>query len=305
MKTVYFFLLHPLITCLDKRYWIIILCLLAWSLNYAQTDVLDLLEDEDPYEIASFKTTRVVNGQSVENVHGGVLDFRINHRFGFINTGIDEFFGLDNAQARIALEYGLTDRLMIGIGRSGFNKIYDGFAKLKLLRQSTKKSGSPVTMSLLGEAEITTLTFPDSVRNADFNSRLDYAASLLIGRKFSEGFTLQLSPTWLHRNLVETIEENNDVFAMGLGARLKLSNRVTLNAEYFYVAPEQISDQYHNSLSIGFDIETGGHVFQLHLSNSTSMVYNGFVGETTGDFFDGDIHFGFNISRVFTIVKPK
>ena len=272
----------------------------------AQDDALSLLEDDvDPFVIASFKTTRIVNGHSVEQTHKGVLDFRINHRFGFLNSGIENLFGLDNAAARIGFDYGLTNRWMVGFGRSGFNKLYDVHSKYKLLRQSVENSGSPVTMSLLAEAEITTLKYPDPVRNDDFNSRLDYAGSLLIARKFSESLTLQLSPTWIHRNLVETASENNDIFALGIGGRMKISKRVSFNVEYFYVAPEQLADIYKNSLAIGFDVETGGHVFQLDFTNSTAMVYNGFIGETTGSFFDGDIHFGFNISRVFTIGKSK
>jgi hypothetical protein len=276
------------------------------QLALSQDDALSLLDDDvDPYVIASFKTTRIVNGHSIEQTHKGTLDFRINHRFGFINSGVDDLFGLDNASARIGFDYGLTDRWMVGFGRSGFNKVYDFLSKYKLLRQSTENTGSPVTMSILAEAEITTLKYPDPVRNDDFGSRLDYAASLMIARKFSEGLTLQVSPTWLHRNLVETANENNDLFALGLGGRIKISKRVTFNAEYFFVAPEQLANIYRNSVALGVDIETGGHVFQLHFTNSTSMVYNGFIAETTGKFFDGDIHYGFNISRVFTIGKNK
>ena len=289
-----------------KQTLILCLSLFFCHLAFTQDDVLDLLgEDEDPFVTASFKTTRIVNGHSIEQTAGGVLDFRINHRFGFLNSGIGDLFGLDNATVRLGLDYGLTDRLMIGIGRSSFNKVYDGFAKFKLLRQSTKATGSPVTISAAAGIEITTIEFPDPERNDDFNSRLDYSATLLIARKFSNAVTLQLSPTWVHRNLVETAAENNDIFALGLGGRIKLSNRVTFNGEYFLTPSDQLADIYENSIALGFDIETGGHVFQLHFTNSTAMVYNGFIGETTGNFFDGDIHFGFNISRVFTIKRPE
>jgi len=286
------------------------LCLLLLLMNLFLTaaytqDALSLLEDDDPYVTASFKTTRIINGHSVEQPHGGVLDFRINHRFGFVNSGASELFGLDNASARIGFDYGLTDRWMIGVGRSGFNKVYDFSTKYKLLRQSTLNTGSPVTMSIFTELEITTIEYPDPERNADFNSRLDYAASLLIARKFSDLFTFQLSPTWIHRNLVNTAAEKNDLFALGVGGRIKLSKRLTFNAEYFYVGQSQLTSNFNNSIALGFDIETGGHVFQLDFTNSTAMVYNGFIGETTGNFFDGDIHFGFNISRVFTLKKPK
>ncbi len=284
---------------------LLLILFLGLSLNLQGQDALSLLEDNDPFVTASFKTTRIINGHSIEQTHAGVLDVRINHRFGFLNSGIEDLFGLDNASARIGFDYGISDRLMVGFGRSGFNKIYDLFTKVKLLRQSTEATGSPVTMSIMGEAEITTLKYPDPDRNDDFSSRLDYAASLLIARKFSEGVTFQISPTWVHRNLVETAVENNDVFALGMGGRVKLSKRLTFNVEYFYVPSNQLADNYKNSIAMGFDIETGGHVFQLDFTNSTAMVYNGFIGETTGDFFDGDIHFGFNLSRVFTLAKPK
>ena len=289
-----------------KAAFILIINLILCTSLWAQDDVLSMLEDDvDPYVTSLFKTTRIVNGHSVEQTHRGVLDFRINHRFGFINSGADDLFGLDNASARIGFDYGLTDRWQIGLGRSGFNKLFDFHTKYKLLRQSTENTGSPVTMSLLAEAEITTIKYPDPARNDDFNSRLDYAGSLLIARKFSESLTLQVSPTWVHRNLVETAAEFNDIFSLGLGGRIKLSKRLAFNVEYFYVSKNQLADIYKSSIAVGFDVETGGHVFQLDFTNSTAMVYNGFIGETTGSFFDGDIHFGFNISRVFTLAKPK
>ena len=263
------------------------------------------LEEDQAYAFASFKTTRVVNSHSVEHVAGGVLDFRINHRFGFVNGGIKEFFGLDQSTVRLGLDYGLNDWFMIGIGRSSYEKTLDGFAKIKVLRQGADGKGSPVTMNVFSNIDLTTQTYADSARNEDFKSRLGFAHQVIVARKFSEGLTLQVMPTLVHRNLVETKLDNNDIFSLGVAGRLKLSKRVTLNAEYFYTDKSTLGEDFKNSLSIGFDIETGGHVFQLHVSNSTAMHYSGFVGETVGDFFDGDIHFGFNISRVFTLRKPK
>jgi hypothetical protein len=130
-----------------------------------------------------------------------------------------------------------------------------------------------------------------------------YTHQLLLGRKFSENFTMQLMPTFVHRNLTKNEDEKNDVYALGAAARQKLTKRLAINVEYYYLLPDQVADKYNNSLSIGFDIETGGHVFQLHFTNSTSMIDRGFVTETTGDWLDGDVHFGFNVSRVFTIKK--
>ena len=190
---------------------------------------------------------------------------------------------------------------MVGIGRSNFEKTYDAFVKFKVLRQSTGAKKMPVTLSLLATSAITTIKFQDPDRENYFSSRLYYAGQLIIGRKFSNAFSFQLSPTIVHRNLVATNAEENDVFAIGAAARIKLGKRTSLNGEYIYVLPDQLAPGFKNSLSVGFDIETGGHVFQLHFTNSTSMIEKGFVAETVGGWDDFDVHFGFNISRVFNI----
>jgi hypothetical protein len=272
-----------------------------------EQNLLSLLgrEETTEYAAASFKTNRVINLHSLESTAGGVLDAKISHRFGFINGGAYELFGLDQATIRIGLDYGISDRMTIGVGRSSFEKTYDGFIKYKLLRQSTGLKNMPVTLAILGTTAIQTLKWAEPERENLFSSRLYHTAQLIIGRKFSNGFSLQVSPTFVHRNLVRTAAEENDVLAIGVAGRLKLNKRLSVNGEYIYVAPDQLADGYRNSLSIGFDIETGGHVFQLHFTNSTSMIEKGFIAETVGDWGDGGIHFGFNISRVFTLVKPE
>jgi hypothetical protein len=262
-------------------------------------------EETTEYAAASFKTNRVINLHSLENTSGGVLDAKISHRFGFLNGGAYELFGLDQATIRIGLDYGISDRLTIGVGRSSYEKTYDGFLKFKLLRQSTGLKNMPITVAMLGTSAIQTLKWTDTNRENFFSSRLYYTGQLIIGRKFSNGFSLQLSPTLVHRNLVRTNEEENDVLALGAAGRIKLNKRLSLNAEYIYVAPDQLAPEFRNSFSLGFDIETGGHVFQLHFTNSTSMIEKGFIAETVGDWGDGGVHFGFNISRVFTIANPK
>jgi hypothetical protein len=280
------------------------LCALFFAVHgFAQEDLLSLLgeEEEVNYTSASFKTNRVINLQSLENTGPGVMDVKISHRFGFLNEGIYELFGLDNALIRIGADIGLTNHLMVGFGRSSFEKTFDGYAKLKLLRQSTGKRNTPFSILAYGSAAVKTIRFADPDRENYFSSRMFYAGQLIIGRKFSESFSMQLSPTIIHRNLVSTTDEENDVLAIGIAARQKLTRRLSINAEYIYVLPDQILDTYENSFSIGFDIETGGHVFQLHFTNSTSMIEKGFVAESTGDWFDGGIHFGFNVSRVFTL----
>lgn len=276
------------------------------SAQIENDDLLSLVGEEatTEYATASFKTNRVVDGHSIENTAAGVLDVKISHRFSPLRNGVYDIFGLDGATIRIGMDYGITDRLMIGFGRSSKEKIIDGFAKYKILRQSSGKRQIPVTLSYLVDAQIKTVKFPDQNRENLFSSRLYYTHQVLIGRKFSDGLSLQLMPTLVHRNLVATRSEKNDVLALGVAGRVKLTKRLALNAEYFYVLPDQIDPKYTNTLSIGFDIETGGHVFQLHFTNSSDMTYKGFITETTEKWFDG-VRFGFNISRVFTIVKPK
>ena len=296
----------------------------------AQDDLLALLNDsteEKVYSTANWKSTRVINGHSTENTAHGVLDFRISHRFGFINQGISEFFGLDDANVRLGFDYGLTDRLQVGIGRSGYQKTVDGLLKYKILRQCESGCGMPITLSVVAASSVTTLQsefvpWYDEGRTDYFTHRLSYSWQLLIGRKFSESFTLQLMPGVVHRNLVQYEEEENDVINIGVAGRCKISKRVAITAEYYYVPPDQLSRSteqrgtfkrwvndpnpgFKNSLAVGLDIETGGHVFQLHFTNSTGMFERAFITETIGAWEDQDIHFGFNISRVFTLHRPK
>lgn len=273
----------------------------------AQDDLLSLLGEEETtdYTTAAFKTNRVINLHSLENTAGGVLDVKISHRFGMLNLGLYDLFGLDQASIRIGADYGVSDRLAIGFGRSSYEKTYDGFVKYKFLRQSSGKKSMPITAAAFASTAVKTVKWQDPDRENYFSSRLYYTFQLILGRKFSDGLTLQLSPTLVHRNLVKVSSEKNDVLALSVAGRVKLSKRIALNAEYIYVLPDQLAPGYRNSLSLGFDIETGGHVFQLHFTNSTSMIEKGFITETNGDWADGGIHFGFNISRVFTVAKPK
>lgn len=272
-----------------------------------EQDLLSLLgrEETTEYAAASFKTNRVINLHSLENTSSGVLDAKISHRFGFLNGGVYDLFGLDESTIRIGLDYGISDLLTIGVGRSSYDKTYDAFIKYKLIRQSSGLRNNPITLALLGTAAIQTLKWADPNRDNLLSSRLYYVGQIIVGRKFSNSVSLQLSPTLIHRNLVRTAIEKNDVMAVGMGGRIKLSKRLSLNMEYIYVPSGQLDPDYRNSLSVGFDIETGGHVFQLHFTNSTSMIEKGFITENIGDWGDGSIHFGFNISRVFTIVKPR
>ncbi len=277
----------------------------------SQDDLMKMLnenaESVTNYTTATFKSTHVVNGQSIERMQEKQLDFRISHRFGRINTGGYELWGLDQANIHFSLEYGLTDWLMLGAGRGTYEKTYDGFTKLSILRQSSGAVNMPVSLSVFSSVALNSLKFPDPERNDDLASRLSYSYQILLGRKFGPRFSAQISPTLVHRNLVLTELDPNDTYALGLGGRLKLSSRVSLNAEYYHVVnPENNpGSPVYNPLAVGFDIETGGHVFQLMMTNSLAMIEKGFITETTGQWGKGDIHFGFNISRVFNLKKPQ
>jgi len=287
-------------------------CLLVSFKSFSQDIDADKLLDESTkkadtatrYVDGTFLSTRIVDGHTVETTQKGVLDFRISHRFGTLNQGIYELFGLDNASMRFGFDYGLTDRFTVGLGRSTFEKQYDGFLKYRLLWQSEGQKPMPVSLTFVASMIIKTLKDPAGakIKNTD---RYYYAYQALLARKFSEGFSLQLMPTLIHYNMVPSATLKNNFYAIGAGARVKLTKRLSLNAEYYYQLPGNKIDGTHNALSVGFDIATAGHVFQLHLTNSTGMTERTVITETTGRWNKGDIHFGFNVSRVFTVKKPK
>lgn len=315
-----------------KEYLLLILTIFSCFASYAQdtskpkqtdtTDISKLLEEQlkvenenkTQYITATFKTTRLIDGHSVENTAKGVLDFKISHRFGPFAGGPEEFFGFDEAHMRIGFDYGITSRLMIGVGRStDQGKIFDGFLKWKVIRQSTGKINIPVTVNYVAGIALQSASIPtpvDSIAQAQlkyfkahYSNRLSFVHQLIIGRKFNEALSLQIMPTLIHRNFSQDNGPNN-VYAIGIGGRQKLSKRTSFNAEYYYQLPGSKVPGSKNVLSFGFDIETGGHVFQLQVTNSMSMTESTFItGNKTGSRPNGDMRFGFNISRVFTISK--
>jgi len=220
------------------------------------TDIMKMLENDvektTDYTTATFKTTRLINGHTVENVGKGVMDVKISHRFGKVNGGGYELFGLDNATMRLGFDFGITNYLMAGIGRSTFEKTYDAFLKVKLLRQSKGKRIMPITLSYVPTIALKTLKFEDPARKNYFTSRLFYTHQLIIGRKFSEGTSLQLMPTYTHQNLVQLAADPNDLIAIGIGGRQKLSKRISLNFEYYYQLPDYKLQNTTNSVSVGF-----------------------------------------------------
>jgi len=294
---------------MKKIVFISTLFLLSINGIFAQ-DVDDLLDSEllqtKEFTSATFKSTHIINSHSVAQLKKNHLNFIIYHRFGAITDGINNFFGIDIANMRLGFEYGLNDWLTIGLGKTNFEKTYDGFIKARLFRQC--KGGnfsSPVTLTYLVSTEIFTRSFNDPDRVNYFSSRITYVHQLLIARKFNENLSLQLMPTIVHKNLVKTVTERNDIPAIGIGGRFKITKRIALTFEYyksFRLTNEK--KQYHDPIGIGFDIETRGHVFQLIFTNSPLMQEGGFIyGAYNNDILKGDIHFGFNITRIFSFNK--
>ncbi|TRX59495.1 hypothetical protein FNH22_10070 [Fulvivirga sp. M361] len=286
------------------KYFFIILFFLAISQSsFAQDDLMDLL-DEGPKKkepvYATFKGSRVILGHSVKLKEKKELEFLISHRFGALNSGAHEFWGLDAANIRLGLEYGLLDNLNIGVGRSSFDKSFDGFIKYKLVQQSKGPGSFPFSIVLFSSVAARTTPRQEDDATYDFNDRLAGTYQILIGKKISPALSLQLMPVFVHKNRVAQIDDN-DQAAIGVGGRIKLTKSLALNLEYYYRLSPPDQTEFHNSLSVGLDIETGGHVFQLHFTNSDMTLERAFVTETTGDFFDGDIRFGFNISRTFQL----
>ena len=267
----------------------------------SQENLLNLLgDDNEPMYISYlFKGTKVVNGQSVELPSQGVLQFIIQHRFGTLNSGFYNLYGLDNSQVRLGFDYGIKDYLSVGIGRSSAIKTIDMNSKFRIKRQI--KEGFPFTIVMNSAIYIKQWKSADAqLESFLLTNQLSFTNQLLLARKINRDLTIQFSPTMVHYNLVEISEEPHDKYSIGVGGRYKITKRLSLNSEYFY----QLTDKKNNNaLSFGFDIETGGHVFQLHLSNSSAMIAPEFITKTNGNWLDGDIYFGFNISRVFTITK--
>lgn len=283
------------------------LIMFTGSLSLAQSDLLGELEEQTPpekeYVIATFKCTQVVNGQSVAMVAPKSLQFMISHRFGALNGGLYELWGLDHAGIRIGFDYGLNSWLNVALGRSSYQKTYDGHLKAQIMRQYSGKGSFPVSIVWVSGMAVKTQHWDDPSRVNYFTSRLSYFHQLLVARKMNSKLSLQMSPTMVHVNLVPEKTDYNNLYALGLGARYKLGNRISVNAEYFLRAPNldgsKLYDQHYNSFSAGIDLETGGHIFQIFLTNSIPMMTKGFVSETSDTWLDGGIHIGFNITREF------
>ena len=266
---------------------------------FGQDDLLSEIDSkvENDYKSAAFKGLKIVNFESTKMVSGKELYFVVSHRFGSIETGIKDFFGLDQAVTRLNFIYGISDGINIGVSRSSFRQMYESSLKVRLLRE--KKGGFPFTVVSSSNILINTSLDNAILPKLEFVNRLGYTTQLLISKKFNKNFSLQLMPTFFHDNYVDINEQENSQYVIGFGGRHKLTKRLSLNMDYGLHLNRADTSPFTNPLSIGVDIETGGHVFQLHFTNAQPMNTNGFLGQGTGDWSEGNIFFGFNLSRVF------
>ena len=276
----------------------------------AQDDLLSEIDTTatDVTVESAFKSLKIVNLESTKLAAKGDFYFIVAHRFGFIDKGFDDFFGLDNANTQLKFLYGVNDWLTVHIGRSGFQETYDLAAKYRLYAQ--KENGFPVTIVGFNSVAINSELKEEDYPNLKFENRLSYVAQVLISRKFSDKLSLEIAPSVFHENtLRDILDENNTVilpnpqdntqFAVGLGGRYKLTSRWSVNVDYAAHLNRASQSNYKNPLSIGVDLETGGHVFQMHFTNAQAMHETGYLGQTVGDWSKGEIAFGFNLVRVF------
>ncbi len=290
-----------------KKYIHSFLFLFIASFSFSQNEgsLLELLGSEETTDYArhAFKSPRVINSHSMEMLAAGALDFRILHRFGDISGGAYELFGLDNATMRMSFDYGLSQHATIGIGRSTRNKEFDAFVKYRIFHQSTGKKVMPLSLIWVSGLTYNTLRNPYPGEEVNASRRTAYYHQIIAGRKFSEQFSLQLAPFMVYRNFTANSLDPNALYGTEIGARYKLSNRIAAVIDYSVAFNRFPGVLARNPLSIGFDIETGGHVFQLHFSNAVGMNERSFISDPNRDWFDGEIMFGFNLSRVFQIKK--
>lgn len=278
-----------------KKISLLLLALLFFGVGQSQTKTIK-------YTSETFRGTRIINGHSVETLRIGEMEMIIGHRFGRLNGGAYELFGLDQASIRLGLDYGLRDWLTIGVGRSSLGKTYDGFLKFRLLRQSIKGQGRmPVSLTFFASTAYKTLKNSDPQRPLSFTNRLAYTYQLYIARKIGHRFSLQLMPTLVHFNLVDQIDEPNEKIVLGAAAKYQIAKNWAITTEYYYAFPDQLLPEKQNVFSIGLDLNTGSHVFQLHFTNAAGMIEKQFIAETTGRWGQGDIHFGFNMVRTFKL----
>lgn len=273
------------------------LCLMFGFFAHAQDDLLNELDStqvQDTYASAAFKGLQVVTLQTTKMPAAKEWYVVVSHRFGTVKNGFDTFFGLDNATTKLGAIYGVTNWLSASVSRHTMLKMYEGSLKYRLARQS---AAFPFEVAGYSTLDINTFLEKEAYPKIEFSDRLTYVQQLIVSRKFSDALSLELVPSFIHRNLRDAVNEKENQFSVGAGGRIKLTKRMSLNMEYAYNVDKP--DYYKNPLSVGLDIETGGHIFQMVFSNSQAMTESGYLTNAAGDWSKGDFFFGFNLYRVF------
>lgn len=265
----------------------------------AQDDLLEELEsssNEEVFQYPAFKAMKIGNLQSTKVASKGDMYMYVSHRFGSLKDGISTFFGLDNANTKIQLAYGLFEGVQLSLSRESLRKTYAGALKFRLTSQSDNFPMNIVGYTTVNiNSELSKERYPHML----FEDRLSYASQVLLSRRINNKLSVELAPTYVRQNLVLEKFQDHDQYALGFGGRFKLNKRLSLNLDYVYNFSRAEASVYNNPLTIGLDIETGGHVFQLLFSNAQSTNEPGFISNAEGDWTTGDIFFGFNIVRVF------
>lgn len=271
-------------------------------------DLLDTLEKEYPdtpqYEIATFKASRISIGHSIENRKKGVLEIMAMNRFWNIpNRETSQSFVTDKLSSRIALEYGISDRLTFGAGGTTLEGIFDGFLKYKLIRQRRNKGGFPLSITLFQNASYRSernKPLANINLSEDFMDRLAFTSQILIARKFTRQFSAQIAPTFIHRGSSVFDEDPHNQFAIGIGGRYKVGGHVSIVSEYYYVANPLKSIDTYDAFSLGVNWEVSDVMLQFNVTNTRSMVEDAFITQTPNNFNgkDGNFVFGFNASFI-------
>lgn len=273
------------------------ICLFLATMAYSQDDLLkdlDSTQVEESYSTATFKALQLVTLQTTKMAAKKEFYFVVSHRFGTVKDGFDSFFGLDNATTKLGGIYGVTDWLSVSLSRHTLNKMYETGLKYRMMRQD---ANFPVDIVGYSVADINTFLEKDQYPGLEFKHRMTYVQQLLISRKVNQKLSLELVPSFVHKNLYNPAIERDNQFSFGGGGRYKITKRLSVNLEYMHNFDKP--EFYKNPLSVGLDVETGGHVFQLIFTNSQSMSESGYLTNASGDWRKGDFFFGFNLYRVF------
>lgn len=280
---------------------ILVLLFFNFGINAQTSDKAATVEEKSDYsriERNTFKTVLLINSPTVRTPRKNQLLFILSHRFGYLSSGFSDLFGLDNATARFAFEYGVSKKLALGIGRSTYNRNYDSYIKYALLQQSEGARNIPVSLSLVQTINTSSAKWPNNYPYL-FAHRISYSSQILIARKFNSSLSLQLMPTFVHKNLVPTANFGNDHLALGMGGRLRLNSWLALTTEYYHLFTVSSESNLSNPFSLGLDMETSGHIFQLFFTNTNAVYEAAYITENNDQWKNGNIRFGFNLIRNF------